>query len=279
MTSFSPLFSCSRLLTAATLLVVLAEPLIAQAQAVPSSSDSTELRVSGGIRLWSAKWDSWYTNPNVMLGTTNYAVVEALDNGTKLAPIASLGLSYGAVSLSASTLLKTTYSFDTTTFMGDNSRREYDITLGYSVSPGINLNLGQKQIDQTVIQAGSDHKHARAKGPVVGVNASTPLSSGWGLYGAFSKGFFKYQLPVADVSGKTRFSSDYQLLEAGLTYGFPSISWMQNFVLTAGYRTQRMATKGFGLGMTPRGQPTQLNRKAELVDVTQGFVLGMQGSF
>lgn len=258
----------------------------AQAQVQPASpaQEPTQLRVSTGMRLWSAKWDSWYINAHSDVGGTRYNVVEALNAGTQLASIPFVSLRYGQLFASASTLLRRSYSFDATvpnTFTGSNSRSEFDVNVGYTFSSGITLSLGNKQIRQSLVQ-GSTQVQAKANGPVLGINASAPLSSGWGVYSAFGKGWLTYKLPqeAADVNQQTSFSTDYQLLEAGLSYAFYAQGrWIRSLVFSTGYRTQRMATKGFGLAQTPPGGQAQPNRTAELIDVTQGLVLGLQGTF
>lgn len=253
----------------------------AQAQAsFPPAQESSEWRLSAGVRLWSAQWDSWYINPfGVGPDGTRYEVVEAMSSSkAKLAAIPFLSLRYGQWFASASSLLRTSYPFDTTipnTFAIDNSRREFDLNLGYAFSSGISVSLGNKEIRQ-----GFDDAYAKTSGLVLGVSASAPLSSGWGLYGSFGKGWLKARFSFADVNGNTSFDTDYQLLEAGLTYAFQAPTrWIRSVVLTTGYRTQRMAAQGFGLAKTPPGGSRQPNGTAELIDVTQGFVLGAQATF
>ena len=245
----------------------------------PSSSD---FRVSGGVRLWSAKWDSWNVNPTstgVSVGASRYEVVESMQGSEKLAVIPFLSARYGAWYLSASTMAKTSYQLhDAATPLGfdvDSSRAEFDVNLGYLISPGVSVSLGNKRIHQ---RFGQDEY--KWNGPVLGLNANAPLGSGWNLYTSLGLGRLRGAFPRPDAAGHSSFRTDYRLMEGGLTYAFLApTNWIRSVVLTAGYRTQRMSTKGYGLAATPAGGPSVYNTSSDLVDTTQGLVLGLQGTF
>jgi hypothetical protein len=265
------------------LLSAFSGPAWAQSAPPPAEpSDPSQLRVSGGLRLWSAKWDSWNVNPvatGVYLGDSRYEVVEASGCREKLALVPFVSLRYGAVFVSASAMTNTSYQLHETGTPGGfdvgSSRSEFDFNLGYVFSPGVSLSLGNKRITQRFGPDGYQWS-----GPVLGLSAGAPLSSGWGLYTSLGLGRLRGKFSRSDAAGHTRFGTDYRLMEAGFTYNVPtSVTWMRSLVLTTGYRIQRMATKGYSLAVTPSvGSPGE-NSSADLVDTTQGLVLGLQGTF
>lgn len=265
---------------ALSLLLGVAAPTFAQ-----STDDTRQLFVSGGIRLWHAQWDSWNVNPRatgVAVGDDRYEVVESRRGSTELAPIPFVSLRYGSVFLSASAMTSTDYTLHETATPGgfdvNALREERDLNLGYLFASGVSTTLGYKQIRQ---RFGPDEY--TWKGPVLGLTVSRPLAEGWGLYGAFALGRLKGEFPIADITGTNRFDADYRLADVGFTYNFgPAGRIVRAVVLTAGYRTQRVATEDYGLAVIPSpssGQPPRLNTRGTLVDTTQGFVLGLQASF
>jgi hypothetical protein len=252
------------------------------AEPADGSSSSPGLRVSGGVRIWSASWDSWNANPvgtGVSVGSSRYEVAEAMHSGEKLATIPFVSVRHGSVFVSASAMTDTSYSLHETGTPGgfavNSSRSEFDLNLGYLFAPGMSLSLGNKRISQ---RFGPDEY--KWNGPVLGLSAGAPLVSNWGLYTSLGLGRLKGKFPHKDAAGKQRFDSSYRLMEAGLTYTFTTpATWMRSLVLTTGYRTQRMVTRGYGLAQTPAVGVASQNTSAELVDTTQGFVLGLQGTF
>jgi hypothetical protein len=250
-----------------------------------SNDDTRHLSISTGIRFWHAQWDSWNVNPRatgVAVGDDRYEVVESRRGSTELALIPFVSLRYGSVFLSASAMTSTDYTLHETATPGgfdvNALREERDLNLGYLFGSGVSTTLGYKQIRQ---RFGSDEY--TWKGPVLGLTVSRPLAEGWGLYGALALGRLKGEFPIADITGATRFDADYRLADMGLTYNFgPSGRIVRAVVLTAGYRTQYVATKNYGLAVIPSpssGDPPRLNTRGTLVDTTQGVVLGLQASF
>src|SRR5262249_43523423 len=121
------------------------------------------------------------------------------------------------------------------------------------------------------------------RGPILGINVGAPIAAGWGLYTSLGVGRLKGDFPIADVNGQRRFDADYTVAEVGFTYAWlQPAPWIRALALTAGYRTQRMATKDYALAVVPSpslGQLPRQNTTGTLVDTTQGFVIGLQGTF
>jgi hypothetical protein len=236
---------------------------------------------SVGQRLWQAQWDSWNVDPfatGVAVGDDRFEVVEARRAQPKAARILSLSLRYRGAFVSASTLSSTSYSLrETATPNGadvEAARDERDLSIGYVFDRGLSLSLGTKTVKQ---RFGPDSYSW--KGPVIGLGGNAALAPGWGLYANGGFGKLQGNFPIADVSGRTSFDADYRLIEAGVVRIFQASRLVRSIVLTAGYRTQRMATTDYALAVIVSGQPRRQNTTGELVDVTQGLVLGLQFAF
>lgn len=258
---------------------------VAQTQPNPPTAETRDLFVSAGLRAWYAQWDSWNVSPRatgVAVGDDRYEVVESRRGSTEGALIPFVSLRYGSMFLSASAMTSTDYTLHETATPGgfdvNSLREERDLNLGWLFAPGVGTTLGYKQIRQ---RFGSDEYTWR--GPVLGLTASAPLASGWGLYGAFGLGRLTGEFPIADISGQTRFNADYRLVDLGVTHTFGAPApWLRALVLTLGYRSQRVATQDYALAVIPStasGQAPRENTRGALVDTTQGFVLGLQASF
>lgn len=253
----------------------------ARAQAAPP--DRPTLLFNVAVRFWSAQWDSWNVGPTatgVAVGDDRYEIVESLRGGQQLASIPVLSMRYGPAFLSASTMTTTRYRLHEAAtpagFDVQASRREKDINLGYVFASGVSLSIGAKEISQ---RFGPDEYKWR--GPVLGLGASAAIGSGFGMYSSLGAGRLKGRFPAAfpDADGKTRFDADYRLVEAGFTYAFAApMPGVKALALTAGYRAQRMGTRNYTLGVLSGGT-RRPNTAGELVDTTQGFVLGAQGTF
>lgn len=264
-------------------LLLLGSPLLAWAQA--DAPEGARFSASAGVRLWHAQWDSWNVDPRatgVAVGDDRYEVVESRRGSSELAPIPYLSLRWGPAFLSASAMTSTDYTLHETATPGgfdvNALREERDLNLGWLFASGVGVTLGHKQIRQ---RFGPDEYKWR--GPVLGLSASVPLASGWGLYGAFGLGRLKGEFPLADISGRSRFDADYRLIDAGLSHSFATpLRGVRAVVLTLGYRSQRVATRDYALAVVPSpasGQPPRENTRGALVDTTQGPVLGLQLSF
>lgn len=254
------------------------------ANAQSGASDRPTLLFNVGLRLWSAQWDSWNVGPTatgVAVGDDRYEIVESLRGGQKLAAIPLISVRYGPAFLSASAMTTTKYRLHEAAtpagFDVQASRRERDINLGYVFASGVSVSIADKEIRQ---RFGPDEY--KWQGPLLGLGISAAIGSGWGTYSSLGAGQLKGKFPAAfpDADGKTRFDADYRVVEAGFTYAIPApMPLVKALVLTAGYRAQRMGTKDYRLGVVPSGGVRRPNTGGELVDTTQGFVLGAQGTF
>jgi hypothetical protein len=210
--------------------------------------------VSLGVRAWYTQWStfSYLTDAN---GVDNIALTQ-VSAGDKLALVPVLSARYGNFVGSMSMLPATRFNF---VDGGSGTRREYDLNLGYTVLPGLNLTLGYKKVSQR------DGEYRYEPGGVVlGLSGSAPLASGFALYGSLAVG--KLKTPQSGGDKVVKFDADYRLTEVGLAYALVGGQASPRWTLSAGYRMQVMSSKeAFGLH--------------DGRDTTQGFTLGAIATF
>lgn len=209
------------------------------------------LTISAGIKAWATQWTTFSYAPAVG-GGSNLIQVAARDK-TVLVPL--LGARWGNVVGSVSGYASTQYEFVTG---GGDRRSEYDLNLGYLVTPGVALTLGYKKVSQR-----GDFIYEPA-GPVAGISATAPLGGAFSLYGAFGYGWMK--TPRSSDPRIVEFDADYRLAELGVTYGLALPGFPRTLTFTAGYRLQVLSSK--------EAQGAQDGR-----DLTQGLTLGVIAGF
>lgn len=254
---------------------------LSQAQSAQSGSG---LQFSAGIKLWPAEWDSWVTSPRgtgVALGTSRYQTVQAVGSSSRWStiPFATVATQDYFASLSAMT--RTNYSLQDAGTPGGfevaASRREFDLNGGYYILPDLAVTLGYKRLVQTY--GGDEYKWT---GPIAGLSARAPLTSGMALFANASIGRMQAHFPAAqtDIQGNRSFAAQYRLGELGLVY-FPTwqTRWPKTLLITFGYRAQHVTTRRYALAVTSDQGVSSFNTHADLKDVTQGFVLGVAGGF
>ncbi|MBI3157125.1 MAG: hypothetical protein HYZ20_17230 [Burkholderiales bacterium] len=216
-------------------------------------AQDTGLSVSVGARAWYTQWTtfSYLTDEN----DNNIALTQvSADEKFVLVPLLSVryGNFVGAMSLVPSTRF---HFLDG----GSGTRREFDLNLGYSVLPGLNVTLGYKKVSQR----DGDVRY-EPSGPVLGVYGSAPLASGFSLYGSLGLGRLK--TPQSGGDDVVKFKADYRLTEVGLAYALAGEQMWPRWTFTAGYRFQVMSSKAaFG---------SQDGR-----DTTQGVAVGAVATF
>lgn len=212
------------------------------------------LSVSVGVRAWYTQWStfSYLVDAN---GVDNLALTQ-VSAGDKLAVVPLLSVRYGNFVGSMSLLPTTRFSF---VDGGSGTRREYDLNVGYTVLPGLNLTLGYKKLSQR----GGEYRYEPG-GLVLGLSGSAPLAQGFALYGSLA--FGKLKTPQSGGDKVVKFEADYRLTEVGLAYALAGAQASPRWTFSAGYRMQVMGSReAFGL---------QDGR-----DTTQGFALGAIATF
>jgi hypothetical protein len=231
-------------------IVALAFGAAAGAQAQGQGHESGGPTVSVGLRGWQTEWDTF--SYHVDTGNGNSVVVQApAEDKFVLLPV--LSVRWRDFTGSLSLYPSTDHDFVNG---GRGTRKEFDLNLGYFVTPGVALTLGYKKIEQ----ADGPNVYALS-GPVAGVSGTAPLGRDFALYGSFGMGWMK-----STGSSTVKFDADYRLSELGIAYTVPTGGFVRAVTLTAGYRTQVLTSKE-ALG----------NQDGR--DLTQGFTLGAIATF
>lgn len=204
--------------------------------------------VSVGLRAWQAQWDTFsYT-----LDQNGDSVVIQVPAKDKLVLLPVLSVRWRDFTGSLSLYPSTEHEM-----LGGrrDQRKEFDVNVGYAVTPGVALTLGYKKVEQrgSLLYA--------LDGPVAGISGTAPLGQGWSLYGSLGMGWMK-----STGSSDVKFDADYRLSEVGAAYTIPAGTFIKAVTLTAGYRTQVLTSKDALPGQDGR-------------DLTQGFTFGAIATF
>jgi hypothetical protein len=209
---------------------------IAQAQQAPT--------VSAGLRAWNTTWDTFsYAGGNIIQVPGEEKLV--------LLPVLSVRWRdfTGSVSLYPSTEHELLNG-------RRDKRKEFDVNLGYFVSPGVSLTLGYKKLEQR-----NTSGLYELTGPVAGISGTAPLVRDVALYGSFGLGWL-------NTTGRSdiKFDADYRLSELGVAYTLPMSTFVRALTFTLGYRTQVLTSKDALPGQDGR-------------DLTEGFTFGALATF
>lgn len=217
---------------------------LAGVPAVAGAQDSG-LGLSLGLKVWRTQWTTFsYAN--------NGTVLTQAPADDKAVTIPVLGLRWRDFTASLSGYGSTNFQLQDGPV---NSRREFDLNLGYAVSPGVAVTLGYKKYRQ------QGERIYELAGPTLGLSATAPLAGAFSMYGTLGLGRMK-DTPASNVY----FDAGYQLSEVGFAYNLGTGSWPRALLFTFGYRMQVLISKD-ALG-------TQDAR-----DLTQGFALGVIAVF
>lgn len=205
--------------------------------------------VSVGLRAWHTQWDTFSYDTN-QFGDPVVTQAPARD---KLVLLPVLSMRWRDFTGSISLYPSTDHDF----VSGERgTRKEFDVNVGYFVTPGVALTLGYKKVEQ----GGSSGVYALS-GPVAGVSGTAPLGRDLALYGSFGMGWMK-----STASSTVKFDADYRLSEFGAAYTLPTSTFVKAVTFTLGYRTQVLTSKNATASQDGR-------------DLTQGFTFGALASF
>jgi hypothetical protein len=239
-----------------------------QVPALAAEDASEGFSLTVGTKVWVNEWSSWYNIP------TNSGQLEVvpIDSSTKVSLIPVVNLRFRDFYASFSSLLNTSYTLSGQALNSiDSSRKEFDANLGYYVLPGLGVSVGYKSLSQGI--GGASY---RWSGPTIGATLTAPIQGGFAGYGALGIGFFKMNLPGADLNAAVNSSlnANYAIGEIGVAYGaggIPTIA-VTSTAFTLGYRFQSVSTKDYRVRAGATG--TNVNGSTDLRDVTQGPALG-----
>ena len=259
-----------------------------------------DVRVLVAERLWVASWDSILLDAQVVVPAVGGPVIKTAfisHEDTKVLPTTSVGLGYGSVFLFASGIPKVNFS-NPAAPDGKVSRSEYELTLGYALSPNLTAALIYKggRTSETTTVAATQLLGGRGKsklwGTGIGLSGNAPISASFlgsgegtgvsrlGVYGNFAylEGRANFDLPVA---GESSFRLNYQIAEVGLSYRLNSAPMGPISALTAqlGYRSQIIRQRNVLLPTFSANGVLVSTDRTSVQSTTHGLVLGLVASF
>ncbi|KHD08299.1 hypothetical protein PN36_17305 [Candidatus Thiomargarita nelsonii] len=250
-----------------------------------------DFSASVGLKVWENQW-------NVPSDELNQIISFRSENEIVLIPV--LSFRYKKFFISGSYFPETDYSLGEQTVIGEISveqgadqaptqqyvglltelsaeRSEWDINVGYYLSPFLVITAGYKKIERSFtgeikkellspteekIVKEPFHFGTKTDGLTIGIAGVAPLQGKLGLYGNFALGWLE-----TSEKDKDNFDSGYRLGELGFLYSsrFEQIPMLNAASFYAGYRFQVVKDD------MPIGNGAD--------DTTEGFVLGVNLTF
>ncbi|MEQ1638380.1 MAG: hypothetical protein ABL903_17010, partial [Methylococcales bacterium] len=281
-----------------------------------------DVSVSIGTKVWVNKWQSHrFPDPNSFFPLDDKHHLQGVSNNTtsisvasdeEVTPIPTLNIRYKHFFAAASYYSETGFNFHPTfesgslygvsnnfkyvandpnseligsynsQYISSAKRTEWDVTVGYSLTPNIAILAGYKNIRQKIHESWvyqlKDENGKKLKpfgdsrdfdrnidGALLGISLAAPLTHGFGAYFNYTHGFMTTML--CGCEGVT-FDGDYDLMEGGVAYALngkliPAGVPLSSATLFAGYRYQYLT----------------LSDDSNYSDITQGFAAGLNLSF
>ena len=252
----------------------------------PVRAESTMDRAQFFIsqRLWQADWDITAVDMRLIppSGTQPALLRDAGPahvSASRTMPLTGFGVALDRWTLSATVGWSTKYA--DARLDAPAARSEYDINLGYAVTPNLSAVVLYKagKADIPAVVSGVNpivvRDEQRLRGGGLGVSARYPFAENWSAYGSAAYGWGRSKL----TRSNERLSARYTVAEAGVGYRLPG-AWA-NVSLTAGYRYQEVDFRDgprYTYALTP--EPTVVGRSGHRVKSSaKGFTAGVGYSF
>lgn len=261
----------------------------AQGAAAPEGSG---VQLSVTERLWDARWDHRIVDAALTAAPTATTPPEVTVSvrqrtASKIVPIHSVGLHYKGWLASASAW-SADFDFDGFTATGRSKRREFDVTIGRALMPGVMASLtykqGKVQSATTAQAVAMLNLQGRQKGEglLLGLSAVAPLSHPVSLYGSLAYGAGKYQV-AEEVPGNPKSSARYVIGDFGMAYRIESPGGtraVDAVTVQLGYRSQVLSFRRIGVSL-PASSAVKLVglNEGKVRSTTDGLVMGVGLAF
>ncbi|MGH8581701.1 MAG: hypothetical protein ACREWG_02725 [Gammaproteobacteria bacterium] len=284
---------------------------------------SKDFSVTAGTKVWLNDWSldrflsSGFTTPTLSALAIDSAP-DSLESDQEAVPIPQLSVRYKWLFATGSYYSKTDFEFDDlrssieaasptarvradALFQITGERYEWDAAGGIYVHPYVAILGGYKKVRQGVDSAvaidlnvnGINSRQTAnlfsdvdVEGPTIGIAASVPIQSGFGIYASYAHGFMDAELRDvneslgAALAAQLRVNRDfrardtdatYDVAEGGISYTYGTKALLPHMPLSAatayaGYRYQHISTEF--------DEPVQ-----DRSDVTRGFAVGVNLTF
>lgn len=235
-------------------------------------------------RLWLADWEIGAVGSRVIPASAAQPapllqVAPEFINVRKTMPLTGFGINVDRWTLSATVGWPSNYS--DARIDGKVARSEYDVNLGYAITPNVSAVVLYKSGKADVpVVAGTPaaiavREKEKLRGTGLGVSARYPLAENWNLYGsaAYTRGHARL------LTSGERYGLRYTVAELGVGYRIPGA--FSNMSLTAGYRYQNLDFRDVHR-LTYALTPAPVLVSSEPIrpqSATKGFTMGVTFSF
>jgi hypothetical protein len=241
-------------------------------------------------RAWYASWNTNLLDAQITANGGTPQLETSITSGVTSSwmPVTSLGVRVGDVTAIASV-------FPSTKFAGEGlaagqKRSEFDLALGYNLSPSVTALVIYKQgkvSPATTVQAAQllqFNASEKGGGIILGLNGVTPVNDKLSLYGNVAYGPSRWKIE-GNSPVTSRFSGSYSIVDLGLAYRFDTTGILDGFKavnLQLGYRSQTVEFNDVDLPIYSVGPgPVQQigNRRKDVSSSTYGFIFGISSAF
>jgi hypothetical protein len=269
--------------------------------------DSTgrDWKIMYGLKVWANEWSL-----PVELGAGDKTYILEYESDSAITPIPAFLATYRNFFIGGSYLLETDYDFPKQQgkywYINDRgetvddyynldisgSRTEWDLNIGYFLTPNIAVSLGYKNLerDLTLTTTFEDIPAIMksiyplsVQAPIIGISTSAPVSDKFNLYGNLAYGWlsgdasYKY-IDVEENETETNdldVDGNYLFGELGFGYFIPLEQKFASAVtINVGYRFQRLDMK-----LSSKEDEGSWGHSGDQHDSTAGFILGVGASY
>jgi hypothetical protein len=258
-------------------------------------SKERDWKIMYGLKAWANQWSL----PLEFRASDRTYIME-FESDTAVTPIPAFLATYRNFFIGGSYLLDTDYDFtpqqsdswepnsngENVIYLEDvdvcGSRKEWDVNIGYFITPNIAMSLGYKSLERELTITSTDYNNSyfsktkyplSFKAPIIGISASAPIKDKFNLYGNLAYGWLSGDATYegADFKNNLDVDGNYLFSELGFGYTVPlQKKFASVLTITAGYRFQR-------LDMTLSGG--SWGNSGDQHDSTAGFILGVGATY
>lgn len=234
-----------------------------------------------GVKAWANDWSLPLELTKKDLGAT---FIHQFDSDMELAFIPTGLVRYNNFFIGGSYMPGTDYDFHQQTVSSTQTisqmkgeREEWDLNIGYFLTPNLAVTFGYKKIERE-LTFDLDNNNVvsyplSADVPIIGLAASLPINEKFSFYGNFAYGllggdaqFIENSVNDMDLDG------NYYLAELGFNYVIPIKKVVSGITISLGYRFQRLDMEMTN-GKTWNGSAGDQN------DTTSGISFGVSALF
>jgi hypothetical protein len=260
-----------------------------------SDQKNRDWKVMFGVKAWANEWDV-----PVEFRAIDKTYILEFESDSAVTPIPALLVWYRNFFIGGSYLLDTDYDFtpqrlawwyiddgevinNFTDLDVSGSRKEWDVNIGYFITPNIAVSLGYKSLERELTTTWTGVTDSTSfstlnyplsvKAPIVGISASAPIKDKFNLYGNLAYGWLSGDATYegTDFTNNLDVDGNYVFGELGFGYTVPLQKKFASAVtINAGYRFQR-------LDMTLNGG--RWGDSGDQHDSTAGFILGVGATY